>query len=89
MKLNSKTKLLATSALFVALDIIVARFFSFEVVIAASPVKFDFQIVVAALCGFTLGPIWAAVTLTASDLLGVFLNSGSLGIFLGFTVSAF
>lgn len=85
---SNKIKLLVTAAFFVALDIIIARFLGFEVPTPLGPVKFDFQVVVAALCGYALGPLWAALTLVSSDILGVLLNSGSLGMFFGFTVSA-
>lgn len=85
---SKKIKMLVTAALFVALDIIVARFLGFELVTPLGPVKFDFQVVVAALCGYALGPLWAALTLVSSDLLGALLNGGSLGLFLGFTLSA-
>lgn len=86
---SKKLNLLVTAAFFVALDVIVTRFLSFEIPMPPfGPVRFDFQIVVAALCGYALGPMWAMLSLVASDLLGVMLNSGSLGIFLGFTLSA-
>lgn len=85
---SKKIKKLVLAAFFVALDIIVARFLSFEIAFPMGPVRFDFQIVVAALCGYALGPFWGALSLASADLLGVILNSGSLGIFLGFTLSA-
>lgn len=79
---------MVTAAFFVALDIIVARYLGFEFPSPVGPIKFDFQLVVAALCGYALGPLWGCLTLVTSDLLGVMLNAGSLGIFFGFTVSA-
>lgn len=85
---SKKINLLVTAAFFVALDIIVVRLLSFEMAFPFGPVRFDFQIVVSALCGYALGPMWAMLSLAAADLLGVLLNSGSLGIFLGFTLSA-
>lgn len=85
---HNKTKTIVMAAFFIALDIIITRFVSFEVAFPMGPVRFDFQIIVAALCGYALGPWWGAICLASADLLGVMLNSGSLGIFLGFTLSA-
>lgn len=85
---SNKTRIMVTAAFFVALDIIVARYLGFEFPSPVGPIKFDFQIVVAALCGYALGPLWGCLTLVSSDLLGAMLNSGSLGMFFGFTVSA-
>ena len=85
---SEKVKMIAMGAFFIALDIIVARFLGFEVPTPLGPIKVDFQVVVAALAGYFLGPIWAAITLVSSDLLGVLLNSGSMGAFFGFTLSA-
>lgn len=79
---------MATAAIFIALDIVVARLFGFEMPTPFGPMKFDFQLIVAALCGYALGPWWGCLTLVSSDLLGAMMNSGSLGIFLGFTLSA-
>lgn len=86
---SEKIKMIVTGALFVALDIIIARFFTFELPTPLGPVKFDFQLVVAALCGFALGPLWGSLTLVGSDILGALLNGGSLGFFFGFTLTAF
>lgn len=85
---KDKTRLLVVAAFFVALDIIVARYLGFEFPSIVGPIKFDFQIVVAALCGYALGPVWGCLTLVTSDMLGALLNSGSVGFFFGFTVSA-
>ncbi len=85
---SNKIKIMVTAAFFVALDIIVARYLGFEFPSPMGPIKFDFQMVVAALCGYALGPIWGSLTLVTSDLLGVMLNSGTLGMFFGFTLSA-
>lgn len=85
---SKKLRILVTAALFIALDVIVARFFSIEVPTPVGPLKADLQVVVAALCGYTLGPVWGGISLVASDLLGVMLKSGSLGAFFGFTASA-
>lgn len=85
---SKKVQIMVTAAFFVALDIIAARYLGFEFPTPIGPIKFDFQIIVAALCGYALGPFWACLTLVSSDLLGAMLNSGSLGIFLGFTLSA-
>ena len=85
---SKKIKIMVTAGFFVALDIIVTRYLGFELPTPMGPIKFDFQIVVAALCGFALGPLWACLTLVTSDLLGAILNSGSVGFFMGFTVSA-
>lgn len=81
-------KIMAMGALFIAIDIIVARFFSFELPTPIGPLKFDFQSAVAAVCGFALGPLWGSVTLIGSDILGAMLNGGSLGFFPGFTLTA-
>ncbi|MFZ2539031.1 MAG: folate family ECF transporter S component [Oscillospiraceae bacterium] len=85
---SNKIKTMVTAAFFVALDIIVTRYLGFEFPSPMGPIKFDFQMVVAALCGYALGPVWGCLTLITSDLLGVMLNSGTLGMFFGFTVSA-
>lgn len=85
---SKKIRILVTAALFIALDIIMARLFSVEIPTPMGPLKADLQVVVAALCGYALGPVWGGITLVASDLLGVLLKSGSLGAFFGFTVSA-
>lgn len=85
---QKKIRIMVTAAFFVALDILTARYLGFELPSPIGPIKFDFQLVVAALCGYVLGPWQAGLTLVCSDLLGAALNSGSLGIFLGFTLSA-
>lgn len=82
-------KKLVIASLFIALDIIITRFFSFEIPTLAGPLRLNFQVIVAAFCGYMLGPLAAGFTLLTADLLGAFINSGSLGIFLGFTLSAF
>lgn len=85
---SNKIRIMVTAAFFVALDIIVARYLGFEFPTPLGPIKFDFQIVVAALCGYALGPLWGCLTLVSSDLLGIMLNPGTLGMFFGFTFSA-
>lgn len=90
MKTNmrNKTMIIVLCALFAALDIIVARFFTFTIY---TPVmmKYDAQILIAGLAGYFLGPLWGSLTLVASDLLGALMNSGTIGIFPGFTLTAF
>lgn len=86
---KEKTKTIVMAAFFVALDIIVLRFLSFEIPLFGAPVRFDFQIVVAALCGYALGPMWGGISLLGSDLLSISLSRSGLPLFPGFTVSAF
>lgn len=81
----TKTNLIVISAIFIAIDIVFARFFTFTIPGFA---KIDLQSIVAILCGYILGPLWACLTLIISDLVGSTLNAGSLGIFIGFTLSA-
>lgn len=86
---SKKVQTLVAAAFFVALDIIVARYLGFEIPFPVfGVIKVDFQLIVAALCGYALGPLWGCLTLVTSDLLGALLNSGSIGFFFGFTISA-
>ena len=87
--INQRTKTVVTAAFFVALDIIVLRFLSFEIPTVGGPIRFDFQIVVAALCGYALGPTWGGLSLLGSDLLSASLSRSSIPLFPGFTLSAF
>jgi len=85
----SKIQKLALAGLFVALDIVSARFLYFYLpdpvsrVVRVSP-----QFLAHALSGWLLGPLWAALSAAAGDVLGMLINSGGLKIHLGLTVSA-
>ncbi len=85
MQYNKNVKIITISAIFITMDIIFARFFTFTI---PGFVKADLQSLVAILCGYILGPFWASISLIASDLLGATINSGSMGIIFGFTISA-
>ena len=52
---QKKIRIMVTAAFFVALDILTARYLGFELPSPIGPIKFDFQLVVAALCGYVLG----------------------------------
>jgi len=72
------------SGLFVALDIVTTRFFSFMVFMT----RISFQFLANALCGFFLGPFYAMLAGIAGDILGMLINSAGQPYFPGFTVTA-
>jgi ECF transporter S component (folate family) len=84
--INDKTKMLVFAAFFMALDIIVSRFLAIKL---PGMIRVDFQTLVAACCGYVMGPIWAMSSLMASDILGFFIfDSKEFPFFIGFTITA-
>ena len=84
----SKVQKLALAGLFVALDIVFARFLSFYLPDPVSrTVRVSPQFLAHALSGWMLGPLWAAVSALAGDMLGMLVNSGGLVFQPGFSIS--
>ena len=85
----SKVQKLALAGLFIALDIVCARFLSFYLPDPVSrTARISPQFLAHALSAWMLGPLWAAGSAVAGDLLGMAINSGGLSIHLGFTLSS-
>ncbi len=84
----SRVKKLALAGLFVAMDIVFARFLYFYMPPGLNTVRISPQFLAHALVGWLLGPLWAAGSAVAGDLLGMLINSGGLSIHLGYTLSA-
>lgn len=82
MKL-SPLRCLLRAAIFVALEIVLNRFLSYN----TSELKIGFAFVSIALCGVMLGPLWAAGAGAAADFLGAVLFPIG-AYFPGFTLTA-
>ncbi len=81
-RVDGKIKLLCMCAVIIALDVLFTRFF---VIMAGPSLRFDIQTPVDAIGGYMLGPIWACISLVASDV----LTGNMYGtFFIGFTLSA-
>ncbi|HAN44662.1 MAG TPA: folate transporter [Ruminococcaceae bacterium] len=81
----SKTKKMVLAALFVSLDIVLTRFFSFDFM---GIERITLNFVPQALCGYFLGPVWCMLSLVSSDFLGMMLFPTGGAYFFGFTVTA-
>ena len=84
--MRKATKLLVTAGLFVALDIIFARFLSFYT--PGNIVRVGPQYLAHAMAGWLLGPLWSMGTAVAADILGMMINSAGLSFMPGYTLSA-
>lgn len=84
----SKIQKLALAGLFVALDIVFARFLSFYLPPGTYTVRISPQFLAHALAGWLLGPWWALGSAVAGDLLGVVINTAGKAPHLGYTLSA-
>lgn len=69
----------------ISLDIIFSKILTITI---PGVIKLDLQILIAMISGYILGPLYAVISLIISDILGGFINSGSLGFFFGFTISS-
>ncbi|HHX72767.1 MAG TPA: folate family ECF transporter S component [Clostridiales bacterium] len=76
MKSKVTIRTLTFAALFIALDIVFTRFFSRMVFYD----RISLQFLPHVMAGGMLGPIGAALTCVAGDLLGMLINSGGLSI---------
>ncbi|NLM61019.1 MAG: folate family ECF transporter S component [Clostridiales bacterium] len=74
MKRN--VRMLATSGLLIALDIVCTRFLSFYT--PGNVDRISLQFVPNALAGFIFGPYWAMVIAVAGDIAGMLINSGGM-----------
>lgn len=83
--MNNKIRLIVFSALVAAVDIIFSRIINIDL---PGPIRINFEISIAGLAGYLLGPVWASLSLVASDLIGMLLYTGSMGFSLFFTISA-
>jgi len=85
-QIQNKTKLLAHMALFVALEIILSRFFS----INTELVRIGFGWLPIVIIATLYGPIIAGATWAIADVVGFFLFGAGLGpYFPGFTLTNF
>lgn len=82
--LYKSTRILAFSALLIALDIIFTRFLRIEIF---GYERYSLQFLSHALSGLLMGPVIAAVNCMAGDLLGMLINSGGLSLFLPVTLN--
>ncbi len=69
----------------ISLDIIFSKILTITI---PGLIKIDFQILIAMIAGYILGPLYAVISLIISDILGGIINSGSLGFFFGFAISS-
>ncbi|MDR0248632.1 MAG: folate family ECF transporter S component [Oscillospiraceae bacterium] len=85
---GSIARKVALGALFVALDIIFARFFFVYLPPGSTLVRLSPQFLAYALAGKVLGPWFAALTALAGDLLGMLVNPAGLSFLPGISVVA-
>ena len=78
-----KTKVTVTAALLIALNIVLARFASFQTL----SVRISFGFLPTALCSMLFGPWVGAVSAFLSDFLGMLINSKGMAYFPGYGLS--
>lgn len=81
---KTKTRVLVMMALFVALNVVLARILAFQTPIT----RISFSFIPDALCAMMFGPVIGGFTTAASDLVGMLLYSRGMPYFPGFTLSA-
>lgn len=74
MKRN--VRILATSGLLIALDIVCTRFLSFYT--PGNVDRISLQFVPNAMAGFIFGPYWAMLITVLGDIVGMLINSGGM-----------
>lgn len=85
MNTRESVRKLCIAALLVALDVVLARFLSIEIVKGN---RIGLQFLAYGLEGWLLGPYWAVLAAVAGDALGMMVNSGGYTFSLLFTLVA-
>ena len=78
-----KTKMLVTSAVLIALNIVIVRFLSIQTPV----IRVSFGFLTTSLSAMMFGPFVGGVTAFLSDFLGMVVNSKGMAYFPGFGIS--
>lgn len=81
---KEKVRLLVMMALFIALNVVLVRFLSFQTV----TLRIGFGFLSDSVCAMMFGPIVGGATAALSDIAGMLINSHGMPYFPGFTVNA-
>ena len=77
--MKNRARRVAFAGMFIALNIVLTRFFSYTVVIGGvQNIRLGFGEIPVILSGIMLGPVYGAITGALADLIGYPFNHGSL-----------